>query len=235
MGLDKHPWPDTTGAEHPTSHHRTNNAAVVTTVLDVTKPAEALRRALRREMADDAPLVLVVHCAGVRGLVPAVTVHAPADVAAAETLDAMDAATLLRTYETNVVGTFSLLRAVLPNLRRAAAGVAGAAGRRPRVVVMSSRMGSIAANGVGGGYAYRASKAALNAVLKSLSVDVPEVHFALVHPGRVATGLVCVREEGAMSPEQSLETLLPLMERFGVGGEFESACFVDRFGGVLPW
>jgi NAD(P)-dependent dehydrogenase (short-subunit alcohol dehydrogenase family) len=40
-----------------------------------------------------------------------------------------------------------------------------------KVVVMSSRMGSIASNTTGGGYAYRASKAAVNAIVKSFSVD----------------------------------------------------------------
>lgn len=56
---------------------------------------------------------------------------------------------------------------------------------------MSSRVGSIADNSSGGSYAYRASKAALNSVGKSLAVDLKEkgVVVVLMHPGYVKTGL----------------------------------------------
>lgn len=115
---------------------------------------------------------------------------------------------------------------------------------------MSSRMGSVGANTAGGGYAYRASKAALNAVVKSLSVDVPEVVVLAMHPGRVETGLVgenmlpwCLRdrganvrvewkEEGAMSPEESLQTCLKVIEGAGLK---DSGKLLDRFGEVIQW
>lgn len=206
--------------------------------LDVTSPVDDQRAFVRRHVGDSTPVALVLHCAGVRGLVPRVPIRASGDVAAAETLESMDAATLLRTYEINVVGTFNVLSAVLPNLRLAAAAAAEADVKgmgKPRVVVLSSRMGSIGGNQNGGGYAYRASKAALNAVLRSMCVDVPEVFFAMVHPGRVETGLVSVREDGAISPEESLEDLLVLFERFDVDEGLNSGCFVDRFGEKIPW
>lgn len=46
-------------------------------------------------------------------------------------------------------------------------------------------MGSLEDNGSGGSYAYRASKAAVNQVTKSLSIDLaPEgIDVALLHPG----------------------------------------------------
>lgn len=228
VGIDKQPWSDESGPGSSTYHHKHKPALNIE--LDITTSAEDLRKALLLEIDHQDPVVLVIHCAGVRGLVPGVPINTPDDVASAETLEAMDAATLMRTYQINVVGTFNILNAVLPSLKLAAAQKLN-----PKIVVLSSRMGSIAANTKGGGYAYRASKAALNAVLKSMSVDVPDVHFAMVHPGRVETGLVSIREDGAMSPAQSLEDLLPLIERFGVAGDFASACFVDRFGEVLPW
>lgn len=93
-------------------------------------------------------------------------------------------------------------------------------------------MGSVASNSSGGGYAYRASKAALNAVVKSLSIDVPEVAFLLLHPGRVETGLVGWKEDGAISVEESLGDCLRVMEGMGKGGVVR---FVDRFGEVIPW
>lgn len=228
VGIDKQPWTDESETEHSTYHHKGKPALNIE--LDITRPADELRRALLLEIDENDPIPLIIHCAGVRGLVPKVPIKSSDDVASAETLDVMDISTLMRTYEINVVGTFNIITAILPNLKLAASQKLN-----PRVVVLSSRMGSIAANKAGGGYAYRASKAALNAVLKSMSIDVPDVFFAMVHPGRVETGLVCVKEDGAISPEESLKDVLPLVENFGVDGKFPSACFLDRFGETLQW
>lgn len=215
------------------------------------------------------PVSLLIHCAGVRGLVPAVEAALPGNVGAAESLEVMDAETMRRTFDVNVVGTLQLMQAVIPHMQlyadfvkerqdevTAAFGGSSswldqvrAQGSRAslqtnhllppqdppaRAVVMGSRMGSVGANDVGGGYAYRASKAALNAVLKSLSMDVPDVCFASVHPGRVETGLVKEKEEGAISVEESLKDLLPLIEKLG-DGDLASGCFVDRFGKAINW
>lgn len=226
IGIDRNPWTDKEGSTHGSHSHGCRSVYVQ---LDVTSPAEELDAFARRWIGEETPIYLVIHCAGVRGLVPAVEVKKSGDVATAETLEAMDAATMLRTFEVNVVGTFNILTAVLPNLRLAAQK-----SLNTRVVVLSSRMGSVAANDKGGGYAYRASKAALNAVVKSMSIDVPDVFFALVHPGRVETGLVSVKEDGAFSCEESLKTLLPMIDGFGKGRP-TNVRFVDRFGEEIPW
>lgn len=100
---------------------------------------------------------------------------------------------------------------------------------------MTSRMGSISharTTGLGGAYAYRASKAALNAVVTSLSIDLPHVMFALVHPGRVETGLTLCREEGAMEVEESVADMLALVGRLG---REDSGRFMDRFGEDIGW
>lgn len=227
IGIDRHPWTDASGSTHP-SHPQGRLSTYVQ--LDVTSPAAELGALARRWVgAEEAPLRLVVHCAGVRGLAPGVQVRRPEDVAAAEALGATGPAALRAAFEVNVVGAFNILTAVLPGLRLAARE-----GLAPRVVVLSSRMGSVAANEMGGGYAYRASKAALNAVVRSMSIDVPEVFFALVHPGRVETGLVSVKEAGACTVEECLESLLPMIDRLGEG-DLKSGCFVDRFGETIPW
>ncbi|KAJ4387818.1 hypothetical protein N0V93_008421 [Gnomoniopsis smithogilvyi] len=228
IGIDKQSWTDDTGKGFTIYHHK--GTAALNLELDVTRPANELRSELLLELGEHDPIPLVIHCAGIRGLVPQIPILNSEGVASAETMEVMDTATLMRTYEINVVGTFNILGALLPNLRLAAKE-----GLSPKVVVMSSRMGSITANKAGGGYAYRASKAALNAVLKSMSIDVPDVFFAMVHPGRVETGLVSVKEDGAISAQESLQDLLPLIEKFGVDGKFPSACFLDRFGEVLQW
>ncbi|QIW97585.1 hypothetical protein AMS68_003103 [Peltaster fructicola] len=126
----------------------------------------------------DRPIDLVVHSAGIRGLVSVEEDKHPDAVEACETLAVMDANTLERTFRINTVGTFVFLQAILPNLHLSS---------QPKVVIMSSRMGSIGNNQVGkraagGGYAYRASKAALNAMVRSLAVDVPALKCSEERP-----------------------------------------------------
>jgi NAD(P)-dependent dehydrogenase (short-subunit alcohol dehydrogenase family) len=83
---------------------------------------------------------------------------------------------------TNVFGAYRVSEALLPLLRR---------GHAPRLVTISSRMGSIGANSTGGEYIYRSSKAAVNAVMRSLAIDLaPEgITVAVLHPGWVRTDM----------------------------------------------
>lgn len=195
------------------------------------------------------PFTLVIHSAGIRGLVPSHEAARPDDVAGAETIAAMDAATMRRAYEINAVATFTLVKALLPSFR-SSYSPSSPDYSKPKVVVMASRMGSVGSNSsssdarsgegssnavAGGAYAYRASKAALNAIVRSFSHDVPEVDFALVHPGRVQTGLVRTREEGAIDVRESVADVLRLIDRIGVEEGLASGCFVDRWGNAIPW
>ena len=174
------------------------------------------------------PIHCVIHSAGIRGLVPQLEDQCPYDVPACENLDVMDTATMMRAFQINAIGTFSLLRTLLPNLRMAEAA---------KVVVMSSRMGSVGNNELpnkdaGSAYAYRASKAAMNTILRSLAVDVPDVSFILCHPGRVETKLVKCKEEGAITAEESVCSIMPLIEKWTSD---DSGKFYDRFGEKIQW
>lgn len=176
----------------------------------------------------DRPIDLVIHSAGIRGLVSEVEDQKPNDVAACETLEVMDSATLMRAFQINAIGTFNLLRALLPNLKQAADS---------KVIVMASRMGSIGNNQLpnkdaGSAYAYRASKAALNTITRSFAVDVPVVTFILCHPGRVETKLVRSKEAGAISVEESVNGLVPLIRKWS---RDDSGKFYDRFGEKIEW
>lgn len=198
-----------------------NRAATITShIVDVTdeRSINDLATAL-----DGTPIDLFIHSVGIRGLVPAVENAQPESVAAAETLDVMDLSTLMHTFQINAAGSFLLIRSFLPNLRQANAA---------KVVVMSSRMGSLGHNTTGSAYAYRASKAALNAMIKSFSIDVPEVVFVLCHPGRVESRLVKYKEEGAISAEESVLGLLPLVQSWN---KDDSGQFYDRFGQTIVW
>jgi NAD(P)-dependent dehydrogenase (short-subunit alcohol dehydrogenase family) len=173
------------------------------------------------------PIHVVIHSAGIRGLVREIEAEFPDDVARAETMEVMDAFTMLQAFQVNTLGTFLLIRALLPNLRRATTP-----GSPAKVVIMSSRMGSMSSNTTGSAYAYRASKAALNAVIKSFSLDVRDIFFAVLHPGRVETGLVKCREEGAIEASESVRDMMAVMGRLGLE---QSGDFFDRFGVTIGW
>lgn len=175
------------------------------------------------------PITLLIHSAGIRGLVPHIAASLPGDAAPAESWAAMDQHTFMRTLEINTWGAFNVLSTFLPNLRLAPSS---SSMEPAKAVVMSSRMGSVGANTAGGGYAYRASKAGLNAVVRSFAIDVPEVAFLMLHPGRVETGLVAWREEGAVGVQESVGDCLRVIEGLGREG---SGRLVDRFGEVIPW
>ena len=193
--------------------------------LDLTNEQAVLSLAAH---LSNQPIDLLIHSAGIRGLVPTLETQHPNNVAACETLAGMDLETITRTFQINTVATFSLLRALLPNLQMAP---------QPKVIVMSSRMGSLANNALpnaaaGSAYAYRASKAALNMIVRSFAVDVPGVVWVLCHPGRVETGLVKGKEEGAIQPGESVEGIVLLIEKWD---KSNSGKYYDRFGEVIPW
>ena len=190
--------------------------------LDITNADQIIS-----QLSQVQDLDLVIHSAGVRGLEPSVPISRSEDVAIAESMELTTAETMLSTININAIGTFVLLRALASKMRRNTS-------RKAKVLVMGSRMGSIGHNSTGGGYAYRASKAALNAIVKSFSIDVPEVLWCIVHPGRVESGLVAVKEKGAVDAEESVRDIVVLIEGLGVGDE-ESGSFIDRFGGRIVW
>jgi len=86
------------------------------------------------------------------------------------------------TLETNLFGSWSVVQAVLPLLRRS---------RHPRIVNVSSRAGSLTGM-EGGAPSYRASKTALNALTRMLADELREDGILVnsVCPGRSATAMV---------------------------------------------
>ena len=85
---------------------------------------------------------------------------------------------------------------------------------------MTARVGSISDNKLGGWYAYRASKAALNMVIKNLSIEVGRKNKNAVlvglHPGTVVSNLSKpfqsnVPEKNLFTPDQSVNYLLKIL------------------------
>jgi NAD(P)-dependent dehydrogenase (short-subunit alcohol dehydrogenase family) len=103
---------------------------------------------------------------------------------------------------------------------------------RKLIVNISSIMGSIQDNASGGRYLYRASKAALNMITRSLSVDLRERGIVVVsfHPGWVRTDMG--GEDAPISPEESVEGMREVMDRLT---SEDSGRFLDYQGKELPW
>ena len=101
--------------------------------------------------------------------------------------DSITSQGMMDVYKTNVVAPLMLSKACHGLLKKAYVSAAGPMGpSKATVVHISSDLGSIERNGlgnlVGGLYAYRPSKTALNMVTKSMSIDLkPDGKFTLHH------------------------------------------------------
>jgi len=97
-----------------------------------------------------------------------------------ESLDRMRFDDIEKQFEINALGPLRVTMALLPLLHDGS-----------KVVIITSRMGSIGDNGSGGYYGYRMSKAAVNAAGVSLAHDLKGrgIAVGLLHPGMVATEL----------------------------------------------
>lgn len=105
-------------------------------------------------------------------------------------------------------------------------------GSRKLIVALTSLMGSIADNTSGGSILYRSSKAALNAAMKSLSLELrPQgVGVLLLHPGWVKTDMG--GPDAPTLPEASVAGMRRVIEAYRPG---DSGRFLDFQGESLPW
>ncbi len=124
---------------------------------------------------------------------------------------------------TNVFGAYRVSEAFLPQLRR---------GRAPKLVTISSRMGSMGANSTGGEYIYRSSKAAVNAVMRSLAVDLAGdgITVAVLHPGWVRTGMGGA--QATLDVETSARGLAEVIQGLAPA---QSGGFFNYDGAPLVW
>ncbi|WP_432741938.1 SDR family oxidoreductase [Methylobacter sp. G7] len=100
------------------------------------------------------------------------------------------------------------------------------------VVNISSLMGSIADNTGGGSILYRSSKAALNAAMKSLAIELKDqsVGVLIFHPGWVKTDMG--GPNGLINAEESVSGMRALIENFSLD---QSGSFVKYDGTPMPW
>lgn len=103
--------------------------------------------------------------------------------------------------------------------------------------VLSARVGSIADNRLGGWYSYRASKAALNQVVRTASVELQRTHKQLIcivlHPGTVATTFTRnYPKQETIPPKQAARNLVDVIEQLSPE---DTGHFIDYVGKEIPW
>ena len=141
---------------------------------------------------------------------------------------------LVQTFATNTIGPLLLTQSFLPLLKRAASHASDKplGWQRAAVINMSTILASISSNSSGGLYPYRSSKAALNAITKSLSVDLVKdgIIACSVHPGWVQTDMG--GPNASITPEQSVQALLKLFAK--LDDSFNGGFFLYD-GSVINW
>ena len=143
-----------------------------------------------------------------------------------------NAANLLRSFEVNSIGPLMVARCLLPRQGR----------RRPfSFAVLSAMVGSIADNRLGGWYGYRASKAALNQMIRTLAIECRVKHpgacILAIHPGTTDTALSRpfqrnVKPDKLYTPAQSAARILRVIQR---AGPAQSGSFLNWDGKEIPW
>jgi NAD(P)-dependent dehydrogenase (short-subunit alcohol dehydrogenase family) len=127
---------------------------------------------------------------------------------------------------TNVLGPMWLSAALADRI------AAGGQGRGGKIAYVSSRMGSIGAMANAGSALYRASKAALNAIVKAVALELaPRGVVAIaMHPGWVRTDMGGAGAD--IDPETSVAGMRGVIER---AGSRDNGRFFDYTGKEVPW
>lgn len=144
----------------------------------------------------------------------------------------IEAGWMLENFRVNTVLPALVAKHFLPRLRRDAPSL---------FAVLTARVGSIGDNRLGGWHSYRASKAATNQLVKTLSVELarknPQATIVALHPGTVDTGLSepfqrNVLPERLFSPAVSAAHLWQVMDGLKPS---DSGGFFAWDGAPIPW
>jgi NAD(P)-dependent dehydrogenase (short-subunit alcohol dehydrogenase family) len=140
-----------------------------------------------------------------------------------KSLKQLNAQNLARSYALNAIGPALLMKHALPLLPRMGKSV---------FATLSARVGSIGDNRLGGWYAYRAAKAALNQLVRTASIELarrcPDAICVALHPGTVSTSLSAPFAAQGLevhNPELAAQYLLAVIDRLDQ----------DANGGFYDW
>jgi len=136
---------------------------------------------------------------------------------------------MMKQFALNALGPALVLKHVAAKLPRRDRGL---------MAFLSARVGSIGDNHLGGWVSYRASKAALNQIIRTASVELGRTHpqslLAALHPGTVATSLSDDYAGGRdrFRPEESATKMLSVLDRLQPA---QSGSFHAYDGSSIEW
>lgn len=184
--------------------------------LDLERPETIASAAAA--LAAEAPYQLILHAAGL--------LHRDR-IKPEKSLSAIEPEALQAVFQVNTLGPALVLRHFLPLLDP-----------RGAMAMLSAKVGSIGDNRLGGWYAYRASKAALNMLIKTAAIELartrPQSRLLSLHPGTVVSGLSQpFRTASSARPaDVAAEQLLTLIDQLTPA---DSGHFFAYDGERLPW
>jgi NAD(P)-dependent dehydrogenase (short-subunit alcohol dehydrogenase family) len=128
-----------------------------------------------------------------------------------------------QTLRINTLAPVKLAESFLPNLLKSTS---------PKLIAMSSLMASISDNSSGGSICYRSSKAALNAAMKSLAINLKEQNIAvlILHPGWVKTDM-----GGSNAPLNTQDSIIGMRQVISDFNLSNSGAFLNYRGDALAW
>jgi NAD(P)-dependent dehydrogenase (short-subunit alcohol dehydrogenase family) len=142
----------------------------------------------------------------------------------------LDPSHMAKSFAVNAIGPALLMKHFLPILPRAGKSVFAS---------LSAKVGSIADNRLGGWYSYRASKAALNQLIRTAAVELkrshPQALCVAIHPGTTGTTLSAPFSKAGLrvqTPEAAATAIITCLDGLTVDA---SGGFFDRSGDRLQW
>jgi NAD(P)-dependent dehydrogenase (short-subunit alcohol dehydrogenase family) len=147
-----------------------------------------------------------------------------------KSLSALDTDAMLESFRVNTIGPALVLKHFLPLLPKRGRSV---------LAVLSARVGSIGDNRLGGWYSYRASKAAVNQVVRTASTELSrrakDAICVALHPGTVDTGLTRPFAKSGLevqAPDLAASRLLDIIAALTPA---DSGSFFDHKGERIIW
>ena len=142
----------------------------------------------------------------------------------------LDSAYLSQVFKINTLGPALVMKHFLPLLPKTGRCVAG---------FMSARVGSISDNALGGWYGYRASKAALNQLVKTAAIELTRRNkdsiCVSLHPGTVATPLSQPFAKTGLNVRPAENAADDLLKVLAALSPPDTGCLVDYAGQKLPF
>ena len=142
----------------------------------------------------------------------------------------LDAGYLEHVFKINTFGPALVMKHFFPLLPKQGRCVAG---------FMSAKVGSIGDNSLGGWYGYRASKAALNQLVKTASIELTRRNrqgiCVALHPGTVSTALSQPFAKTGLNVRPAAEAATDLLTVLQALRPEDTGCLLDYQGQKLPF